>query len=195
MGRRSYTMRARAEAVAERREQIFQATYDLFAERPYEEITLQAVADRAAVALKTVVRQFGSKANLVTSAAKWGAARESARREVAPGDVAGAVRVLADRYEQMADLVLRRIGVEERIPGLQAAANSARQSHLSWLAAVFAQWLPKRSGPTRSRRLLALFGATELYTYWSWRRRLGASRAEATAAMRETVDALLRQWS
>lgn len=126
--------------------------------------------------------------------ARYRTRHEDAERAVEPGDVGGAVRVLATRYEAIADLVMKRIALEERVPAIREAANIARAHHTEWLATVFARWLPRRKGAKRTLRLMALFGATEIYVWWSWRL-LGLSPRQAEATMREMVEALLARWS
>ncbi|MCC7535863.1 MAG: TetR/AcrR family transcriptional regulator [Deltaproteobacteria bacterium] len=187
-------MRSRAEAVEKRREQIYMAAASLFAEQHYDDVTLQGIAERAGVSLKTVVRQFGSKEAVLLAGARYRTRHEDAERAVEPGDVGGAVRVLATRYEAIADLVMKRIALEERVPAIREAANIARAHHTDWLATVFARWLPRRKGAKRTLRLMALFGATEIYVWWSWRL-IGLSPRQAQATMREMVEALLARWS
>src|SRR5262245_8706686 len=191
---RRYTMRARAAEAGERRERIVDAALELFLGAPYDEGSLQAVADRAGVALKTVVRQFGSKEALFEACVARGAREERARREVVAGDVGAAVRALADRYEELAAPTVRYLGLEDRLPVVGRFLEDARAGHLDWLATTFAPWLPAR-GAERSRRLAALFGATEVFVWWTWRQKLGYSRAVAEAAMREMIEALIARWT
>ena len=53
-------MRARAEAAAATRGRIVRAVLELHVERFHDQITLDAIADRAGVTVQTVLRQFGS---------------------------------------------------------------------------------------------------------------------------------------
>lgn len=191
---RRYTMGSRAEGVERRKERIYSAAAELFMERAYDDVTLQDIAGRAGVSLKTVVRQFKTKEAVLLAGSHHRTRNEDVKRAVEPGDVAGAVRVLARRYEEISAMTMKRIALEERVPAIREAANIARAHHLDWLARVFARWLPSRKGPTRTRRLMALFGATELYTWWSWRL-LGSSPEQAAATMREMLDALIDRWS
>jgi AcrR family transcriptional regulator len=173
---------------------VLDATVALFLERSYEELTLQAVADAAGVSLKTVLRQFGSKDELVLACAHRRSAQESEVRAAAPGDVAGAARALADRYEEMATVTLKLLDLEPRFPAIAEVLRIARRGHLDWLAGVFAAWLPARPSRVRKRRLAQLFGATEIFVWNSWRKHLGLGRAEAEQAMAGTLRALVDAW-
>lgn len=192
-GTRRYEMRARADGVAQRRQQVVDVALDLFTSRPFDEVTLQAVADGAGVSLKTVVRMFASKEGLMAACMQRGNAREDERRAVAEGDLDGVVGVLVDRYEQLLAQTLHMIALSERLPMIREWIDLSRRGHLAWLARVFAPWLPAR-GAERDVRLMQLFAATELYCWWSWRDPLGFSRAKATRALRETLAVLVRHW-
>ena len=191
--RRRYTMRARAAQLLERRDAILTAAYDLFMVTPFDQVSLVQVAQRAGVGTKTVLRAFGSKEALLAECARWGTSRESMIRAVPPGDVRAIVRTLAARYEATMDAMRRYIDLEDRMPMIRGGLDRARTSHRDWLAAAFAPWLPSRS-VTRARRLAAVFGATEIYVWWSWRRRLGMSPRLAEAAMLEMLEALVARW-
>ena len=191
---RAYNMAARAEAVEARRQGILEAAYELFVTVPHDELTLEAVAERAGVSIKTVVRQFQTKDELLVACLRSGSQIEEGRREVAPGDVPGVVAVLARRYDELVDIVPRMIALQDRIETIAAAMAGAIESHKGWLAHVFAPWLPP-AGPVRKRRIMALYGATEIHVWWMWRRRLGLGPKAAAAAMRETLDALVARWT
>jgi AcrR family transcriptional regulator len=165
----------------------------LFMEGSIDAVTLEAVADRAGVSLKTVVRQFKSKDALLLECAKSGPAIEEKKRTVSAGDVEGVVRVLSGRYEAMLDFVPGMFALEDRIPEVALARRSAIESHLGWLADAFSPWLRVR-GAVRLRRLHALFGATELQVWWMWRRRVGLGRGAARDALAETLTALVAHW-
>src|SRR5215212_3887747 len=68
---RPYRQRRRAEAAEANTERILQAALDLFVERPFDQITLGAVAERAGVGLQTVIRRVGTKDGLVRATNEW----------------------------------------------------------------------------------------------------------------------------
>ena len=62
---RSYTMGARAEAVAETRRRIIEALFELGRERMFPDISLDDVAAAAGVSVQTILRHFKSRAGLI----------------------------------------------------------------------------------------------------------------------------------
>ena len=61
---RPYRMQARLDAVAETRERILGAAHGLWLARPYDQVTIGAVAEAAGVSRQTVIRQFVLRAEL-----------------------------------------------------------------------------------------------------------------------------------
>jgi len=192
--KRTYTMRARAEATEATRLRILDAASAFFLQADYDAVSLEAVAARARVSLQTVLRKFGSKEALVLACARERHGEEFAMRAVAAGDVQGVARVLAARYEETMVMTRRLVSLEVRIPAIAEVLGLARAGHTQWLADAFAPWLPAREGPIRARRLAALFGATEIYVWWSWRTQLGLDARAAERAMVESLEALTTMW-
>ena len=193
--KRQYTMRSRAATSASTRGRILAAATALFLETPYDLVSLEAVCRRAGVSLPTVLRYFLSKDALFVACGAGYQARESVARAVAPGDVGAAVRVLAERYEQMAPVWRRYLGLEDRFAAVAQVVGGARRGHLDWLSEVFAPFLPARRGARRTRRLAALFGATEIYVWWSWRTQLGLDAAAARRTMADLINSLVALWA
>ena len=172
---------------------MIQSTFDLWSRGGFDAITLQAVADRAEVSLKTVVRHFGTKEGLLTACMEVSVTREEGAREVAAGDIAGVVAVLSQRYEAMADYVVRNAEMEFRYPVMGAWVARTRASHKDWLARAFAPWLPPE-GPVREQRLMALYWATEIRSWWAVRHAFGQDLATAQAVLLSLLEALVAQW-
>jgi AcrR family transcriptional regulator len=68
-------MVARAKAAEATRGKILESARELFAELPYDRVSLDAVAARAGVTVQTVLRRFGSKEDLLAAVAAWRSAR------------------------------------------------------------------------------------------------------------------------
>ena len=80
MKSRKYDMGTRQQAKTATRDAIIQAAIDTFmAERSFA-ITLPAVAERAEVTVKTVLRHFGSREALIDAAWSHGVGRRHGRR-------------------------------------------------------------------------------------------------------------------
>ncbi|HEX8120542.1 MAG TPA: helix-turn-helix domain-containing protein [Solirubrobacteraceae bacterium] len=187
-------MRARAQAAERLSEQIVDATFELWLERAYDEITLQLIAERAGVSLSTVLRRFGSKEGVVEAIIATDRYGElDTRASVAAGDADAAVRVLVDGYERAGDAVLRNLALEERIDAVASWVELGRARHREWIERVFTPWLPSRKGPEYRRRRAQLIVATDLYTWKILRRDQGLSRQETERAMRDLVARLIEE--
>src|SRR5690242_8311387 len=94
MKSRSYDMRARAQAKSATNDAIVDAAVSvLVAERSFR-ITLAAVAERAGVTVKTVLRHFGTREALVDAAWSRLFHEVVAERRPPPADRDGALAVL-----------------------------------------------------------------------------------------------------
>jgi|KBSSwiStaDraftv2_1062776.scaffolds.fasta_scaffold81947_2 AcrR family transcriptional regulator len=192
---RAYTMRARAASAARTADAILESAFARFRAESYDDVSLAAVADGAGVALKTVLRRFGSKDGLLIAVAQRYRARERAGRRVPAGDIPAAARVLAGRYEESMDILARFWPLEDRVASIGSVLTNARAFHRAWLSETFAPYLPRRRSALHEQRLCELVGATELYTWHLWRRRMAASAATAERALTETLRALVAHWA
>jgi AcrR family transcriptional regulator len=184
-------MVARAEAAAATGERILDAAVEVFWESPGH-VSLEEVASRADVSVQTVIRRFGGRDGVMAAAGEREGQRVLEQREQAPvGDVAGAVRVLVDHYEEMGDRVLQMLAEEERVPGLGEIADRGREGHRRWCARVFAPALRGRSGIERERRLAQLVAVCDVYTWKLLRRDAGLSRRQTELAMVELLNPIV----
>jgi AcrR family transcriptional regulator len=188
---RTYRMKARAEASSRTAQRILAATIELWRERPMDEVTLQAIADRAAVSVQTVIRRFGSREGVVAACIDSDAAGVRTERDQAPvGDVDGAVEILIAHYERDGDAVLRTLALEERIAAAEAITEAGRAAHRAWCARVFAPYLPAPGADGHDTRLDAFVAATDVYLWKLLRRDLGRSAGETKLALRALLDGL-----
>lgn len=163
-------MRARAEHAEQTAARVIDAAIELWRERPYDEFTLQDVADRAGVAVSTVTRRFSSKEGLaeaILTSDRVGTQRN--RDAVAAGDVAGAVRMITQDYEVNGDAVIRMLALEHRFEMVDRVLTAGRAAHLSWVERVFSTELTG-SPESRRRQILELVVATDVYTWKLLRR-------------------------
>jgi AcrR family transcriptional regulator len=184
---RPYRMGARAEAAEATRLRILHAAFQLFSSSAYDDVSLESIAERAEVALKTVQRRFGSKDGVLLALSEI----EHEVRDVPVGDIDEVVRVLSSRYEESMDILSSYIAVEPRVPAVKEMLVGARKGHFKWLSETLAPYLPDPKTPQHRRRVAQLFAATELYVWHSWRRHLGLGREVATETMREMLVAIL----
>lgn len=187
--KRRYRMTRRAEGARRTGECILEATTELWLESPYDEVTLQRVADAAGVSLQTVLVHFGSKAGLVEAVVAWNRSREEQNRDVPVGDLAEAVRVLCGRYEVLGKATLRVLAIEDRVPSVRPMLDAGRESHRAWIEYIFSDAIGAAgSKAARRRRTMALVTATDLYSWHVLRRVLDAG--DTVRTMTEMVRAI-----
>jgi AcrR family transcriptional regulator len=192
--RRPYRMRVRAEAAAATGERILGAANELFWEQPGAEVSLERVARRAGVSVRTVIRRFGGSGGLMAAALQREAERVQRQRDEAPvGDLAGAVRVLLDHYEELGERVLRLLAEEHRSTELRAIVEQGRSLHVAWCERVFAAALAGLRGAQRERRLAQLVAVCDVYTWKVLRRDRGLSRRDTERALVELLEPLTKE--
>src|SRR5918998_869504 len=137
MANRTYTMRARADAVEATRERIARAAIARFMVEPYDEVTIASVAADAGVSHQTVINHFESKEGVfLAAAARFSADVRSKRERKALHDAATAVAFLVDQYEETGDGNVRVAALDERFDAVAAALEEARADHQAWLEEV-----------------------------------------------------------
>lgn len=189
MAARSYTMQARALAVSSTRTRILRAMLDLAVERLTVEITLDDVAARAGVSVRTVLRHFGDRDGLLDAATGLGAAEFEAEREATPGDVDEAARVIVDHYEARGDFVIRLLAQEDD-PRIGPIVATGRLVHRTWVGEVFGPLLPVHP-PAREAAIDLLVVATDVYAWKLLRRDRGLDRDAVEGRMRRMVALVL----
>jgi AcrR family transcriptional regulator len=189
---RAYAMTTRAESAAQTGERILDAAVELFWERPTDRLSLEDVASRADVSVQTVIRRFGGKEGVLVAAVEREGQRVEAQRGTAPvGDVAAAVRVLVDHYEEMGEGVLLMLAAEPQFPGLTPIIERGRLVHRQWCGRVFAPSLEPRRGVDRTRLLAQLVAVCDVQTWQLLRRDGRLSRRQTERALIELLDPLM----
>jgi AcrR family transcriptional regulator len=182
---RKYTMGARGEAVEQTRRRIIDALVALAGERPFAEITLDAIAERASVSVKTVLRQFGSRDGLFAEAMEVATTEVADERRTPHGDVATGVRILVDHYERRGRTALLMLAQEDHDEFARKATDRGKAMHRAWVRDAF-------SPATDDGGLLDLLVvATDVYAWKLLRLDRGHSRAVTEQRMHDLVRAVL----
>jgi AcrR family transcriptional regulator len=189
MGTRTYRQTRRADATERTRVAILAAVQAGFREEPGRDLSLEAIAARAGVSTRTVIRQFGSKEGLMEAAIVAGIAEMAAARHAEPGDVEGAVGKLVDHYERDGDEVVRWLASAERLPPVRRVTERGTKLHLEWVEAIFAPDLDALPRGERRARRAALATVTDVYVWHLLRRREGLGREATRAAILGLVEA------
>ncbi len=186
---RTYTMTSRARAVEQTRSRIVDACFALHGERLVADIGLDDIADRAGVSVQTVLRHFGSRAGLVEATFAHVEQHLVEERRTPVGDLAAAVRVIVDHYEQHGDQVLLMLAQERHQELMGRVTEHGRGLHRAWVEEVFAPFLAEARDPDELTDLLVV--ATDVYAWKLLRRDRGLGRDRIESRMRRLVTALL----
>ncbi len=187
--RRSYVMRARAEAVEDTRRRILLAVHDLGRENMTMEIVLADVADRAGVSVRTILRHFRNREGLFTAMLEFVSTElQHDRGTPATGDERSAVSGQFDEYEDNGDFVITMLGRENTDPTVRRMTDRGRVMHRDWVRSVFGPRVPP-GRPVEDVIDLPVV-ATDVYTWKLLRRDRGLDRAEAEQRVRRLVTML-----
>jgi AcrR family transcriptional regulator len=185
-------MSTRHETTQQTRVRVLEAAYELWLANPFDEVTLESIAETAGVTRQTIHRQFGSKDDLFVAVVDWRRPAEQEQSQLPDaGDVATAVRVYVDRYERMGDALVRFLAIEGRIEAVDHLLAIGRAEHTAELEDAFGALLPPQGTPERDRATLALYGATDVMVWKLLRRDLGRSREETELVIRQLVEGVL----
>lgn len=188
---RPYRMSVRADSAAQTAERILDAAVEGFWENPAAQPSLDDVATRAGVSVRTVIRRFGGREGLMAAAAEREQARTLAERDITiAGGTSVAVGVLVDHYERVGDGVLRLLAEEARTPSLAPIAESGRELHREWCARVFAAALCDLDGVERRRRLAQIVAVCDVYMWKLLRRDAGLTRQQTELALVELLTSI-----
>ena len=181
-------MTARAEAAQSTADDILDAAIGLFTDLAFDDVTLDAVAERAGVTKRTALRRFESKDRLFVAAMDRAREEMVRHRDEAPvGDVRGAVANVVGQYERWGTNRLRLLSQEDRIELVAEHVRGGRAYHWDWVEKTFAPQLAGLRGSARTRRLAALVVATDVYTWKLLRLDLALSRAETERTLVEII--------
>ncbi len=184
-------MTARARATEATRQRILDAAVALLHQRFRDDLTLEEIAERAEVTVQTVLRQYGSRADLVDRALGVALAEiKEQLDEAPPGDIEASVTAWFTHYERYGDLVIRNLADEDD-PVVGTVVRTGRTKHRQRVRRQFAPQLATVAEAARPELLDALICACDVYAWKLLRRDLGRSRPRAEATMGRTVRALL----
>jgi AcrR family transcriptional regulator len=192
MTTRTYRQTRRADASERTRAAIVEAAGELFRADPQLDPSLEAIAARAGVSTRTVIRRFGSKEGLMEAALAAGVEAAATTRHAEPGDTEGEDAPICAHYEAMGDEVMRWVVLAERLPFVRHVTERGTESHLEWVEEVFAPDLEGLARGERRARRAALATATDLQVWHLLRRREGLGREATRAAMLAMVEAARR---
>jgi AcrR family transcriptional regulator len=189
--KRSYDNTRRAEAAAATRRRILEAGLDLSWEQLFIETTLDDIASRAGVSVKTVLRHFGSRDGLDAAIEQFALEEIGEERAAPTGDVAAAVHGIFNHYEHRGDGILKMLGQELFDDTFREGMDYGRRMHREQIAEVFAPQLAERSLADREALIDLLVVATDVYTWKLLRRDRGLDQPTTEARVRQLIAGIL----
>ena len=186
-------MTARAVTTARTATAILEATWELFADRPFADITLADIAARSGARTQTVLRRFGDK-DAVFSAmfANLGTDVVERRGRVRPNAIDDIVANLVDNYELSGRLTLKMLAEEATTPAVRDVLAAGQTGHRKWCAEVFSDTLaglPRRT--ERNRRLAQLIAICDVHTWVVLRINSGLSKRATKVELIEMLAPLV----
>lgn len=188
--KRSYEMRARKQTTAATRSAVVQAAIDSVVAARSLGITLGSVADRAGVTVKTVLRHFGSREELIEAAYLQILQEVLAERTVTSCEPERALTVLIKHYERRGDMVLGLLAEEDDDPRARRMCDTGRTLHRKWVDEVFGAGLPVEPSE-RARIIDALVVVTDVYCWKLLRRDRGLTVEDVRDRMLLLSEAVL----
>jgi AcrR family transcriptional regulator len=191
--RRGYDMTGRAVKAAATKQRICDCAVELYCSRAVEDFTLDEVAVRANTTVQTILRDFGSKDELVYAALDQMARGGVFLKPTPPGDAEAAVTAFFEIYESIGDMVIRRLSEEMRRPALKPLLDEGRKHHRLGVEAAFAPQLALISSAGRARLLAALTVLTDVYVWKLLRRDMGFARTASEAIVLQMINGVIQR--
>jgi AcrR family transcriptional regulator len=191
---RPYRMTARAVTTARTAGAILEATWELFENKPFAEITLADIAARSGVTTQTVLRRFGDKdAVFAAMFDKLGADVIERRGRVRPNAVEDIVANLVDNYELSGRLTLKMLAEEATTPAVRDILAAGRTYHRNWCRTAFSDTLAGLPRAHRDRRLAQLVAICDVRTWEVLRISSGLSLRATKLALCEMLGPLVAE--
>ncbi|MGE3590543.1 MAG: TetR/AcrR family transcriptional regulator [Ilumatobacteraceae bacterium] len=176
---RAYSMDVRSQGMAENRVAVQRAVVALAERQRLADISLADIAERSGVSVRTLLRYYGTKDELLRTVADELQRLPLADRPVLPGDVDGALAALSEDYETNGRLMLMLLAQEDVDPIAQLVTRRGKASHRRWVCAQF-----ELDPEVDAEQIDLLVVCTDLYTWKLLRldRRLSAPAVVARMA-------------
>ncbi|MEQ1884176.1 MAG: TetR/AcrR family transcriptional regulator [Bryobacteraceae bacterium] len=190
---RAYHQEARAQQTEANIQGIVDATVALVrSARRVSEITLDHIAERCGLTVRTILRRFGSRDGLMALAfTQIQSEIDGSKVRTPAGDIDSALKSLLSQYEEMGDLNIRALEEEDQIPQLHEMLQFGRASHREWLRSTFGPHLAGKGAEEQEQWLTTYYAATEVYLWKVLRRDLGLDRDQTAATFRRLVDGVM----
>lgn len=182
---RAYSMDVRARGIAENRAEVQRAVFRLAGEQRLADISLADISERSGVSVRTLLRYYGTRDELLRTVADELQKLPLADRPVLPGDLEGALTALGEDYEANGRLMLMLLAQEDTDPIAAMVTRRGKESHRDWVGVQFGL-----DPAADAEQIDLLVVCTDLYTWKLLRLDRGLSQEEVVARMTTLVRAL-----
>jgi AcrR family transcriptional regulator len=182
---RTYSMDVRSRGIAENRVEIQRAVFRLAGEQRLADISLADIAERSGVSVRTLLRYYGTKDELLRTVANELQRVPLADRPVLPDNVDAALAALGEDYEANGRLMLMLLAQEDTDPIAQMVTRRGKESHRHWVCTQF-----ELDPEVDAEQVDLLVVCTDLYTWKLLRLDRGLSQEEVVARTAALVRAI-----
>ena len=186
-------MSARAEASEMTSKEIIRVVGELWMKYSLNEITLEMIAQKTGVVVRTILRKFGSKEGLFEAAIRNDTTGiQDVRGKAQTGNIVQAISTLMIEYEYAGPAVIRTLAVENDFPVAVKILKKGRELHKEWCKRIFAEYLPASNNKEHQIMLGAFYAATDVYKWKLLRKDLGYSKEETEKIFIKTVRGIIK---
>ena len=155
-------------------------------------MSLNEIAQAAAISHQTVLNHCGSKAGVLLAAGELFSEQvRDLEDDAVAGDVASVVRTTCRRYEALGDTNARWAAISRGRPRSPTASPGPARVQ-SWLQDMLGELMPGDDEPDERRRvLLGLHAALDVFTWKLLRRDLGLSQEQTEQQLTDLVLGVL----
>lgn len=185
-------MEKRAAGAQNTEKKILKGLFETWLETPLNEITLEKIAERSGVTVRTILRKFGSKEGLFEASLKGdiGSMAERKNRTLA-GDLDSIMDTLMEEYEATGRAGIRTLAMEFELTQAAEIIAKGRKVHWTWCERVFAPYMDGLDAQKRHEMLGALYVETDVNCWKLLRMDFSYSAEETRQIMHTKLKGVL----
>lgn len=189
---RSYSMEKRTESANLTEKKILKGLFDTWLENSLHDITLDKVAQRSGVTVRTILRKFGSKEGLFDAALKGDIGEMASRKNrTEAGNLESIMDTLMEEYEATGKAGIRTLALEHELTQAAELIAKGRRVHWAWCARVFAPYMIGLDAENQHQMVGALYVETDINCWKLLRIDFSFSEAETRQIMLTKLKGVL----
>lgn len=156
-------MEKRTASANQTERKILKGLFDTWLENSLHEITLEKVAQRSGVTVRTILRKFGSKEGLFDASLKFDIGEMGARKNrTEAGNLESIMDTLMEEYESTGKAGIRTLALEHELSQAAEIIAKGRSVHMAWCERVFEPYLHGLNANEHRQMLSALYVETDI---------------------------------